>query len=163
MATATITPPAEPIIDLKPKTPLKKEKKKRDERKSKRVEKKTKIPPNSRRPRWARIVKTAGINTNDSQTIVRGQGDQYLYISMIAFTCNDEGDITLLAGEGEISGPMSFGGTDEPRGAVIDHSRSPIMLDPGRSFGIRVTPAAGKTPQVAGYVIYYTLPNPTED
>lgn len=163
MSTATITPPAEPIVDLKPETPLKKEKKKKTVRKAKVVGKKTKIPAGSKRPRWARIVKTAGINTTGTQTIVLGQGELYLYISMITFTCNDEGDITFNAGGNSISGPMSFGGADEPRGAVIDHSRSPIMLEPGISFGITVTPAPAKTPTVAGYVIYYTLPDPTED
>jgi len=163
MATTTVTPPAEPVVDVKPETPHKKEKKKKTTRKARTVGKKTPIPAGSKKPRWARIIKTAGINTTATQIVIPGQGDQHLYISMITFTCNDEGDLTLLAGGQPISGPMSFGGTDEPRGAAIDHSRSPIMLEPGISFGLKITPAAGKTPVVAGYVIYFTLPGPTED
>lgn len=163
MGTATITPEPDPIVKREEETPYKKEKEKKKKRKSKTIKKRTKIPPNSKRPRWARILKTAGINTAGFQTVIPGQGDQYIYIAMIAFTCNDEGDVTFFGSGASISGPMSFGATDEPRGIVIDHSRTPIVLDPGASFGIEVTPAVGKTPVVAGYVTYYTLPSPTED
>ena len=163
MGTATIAPKPEPIVTKKQKTPREKEKEKKEKRKAKTTGKPTKIPPGSKKPRWARILKTAGINTIGSQVIVAGQGDQYIYIAMIVFTCNDEGDITLSAGQGTISGPMSFGGTDEPRGVVIDHSKAPIVIAPGQAFSISVAPAPTKTPTVAGYVTYYTLPIPSED
>jgi len=131
--------------------------------KARKIKEKTVIPASAKRPRWARVIKTAGINTTGTQTVVPGISDQYTYIAMITFTVNDEGDVTLYAGGQAITGPMSFGGTDEPRGIVVDHSRTPIVLEPGINFRIKIAPAAGKTPTIAGYVTYYTLPAPTEE
>lgn len=72
-------------------------------------------------------------------------------IVSIFFTVAGEVNITLYGGEFEISGPMDFGGTSEPRGIVIPFPYSPLELREGKSFRIHLSAAV----QVSGTVCYY--------
>ncbi len=116
----------------------------------------TKVPAKSLTPRWKRVLRMAGINANTTgtHTIVPGVFGENIYLSHITFTVGGEVNITFYDGSFPMTGPMDFGGADEPRGAVMDHGKSPILCALNESFSIAID--ANK--QISGYVTYYSLP-----
>ena len=105
-----------------------------------------------------RIIMTAGFSLAAAApaVIIAGVVGEQIYLSFITFFVAGVVKVTFQDGSRSISGPMNFGDEDEPRGVVLDHSRSPIVISPGNSFGIYPSTNKG----VAGYCTYYTLPEP---
>ena len=118
--------------------------------------KRTAMPSKSKVPRWKRILKMAGINASaiGIQTVVQAVFGENIYLSHITFTVGGEMNVTFYDGAFPMTGPMDFGGADEPRGAVMDHGRSPILCSMGEPFRIGID----ANEQISGYVTYYTLP-----
>ena len=117
-------------------------------------------PTSTKIPRSRRIVEIAaiGLSAIGRKTIIQGRPGEEINVSFLMFTVAGEVNITFYDGNKPISGAMDFGGDDEPRGAVMDHSRSPIKISPGKSFGMY----ASTTQAVNGYCTYYTLPEPED-
>lgn len=118
------------------------------------------MPAKSKVPRWKRVLKMAGINvaSTGTHTIIQAVFGENIYLSHVTFTVGGEVNITFYDGNFPMTGPMDFGGADEPRGAVMDHGRSPIMCGLNNAWKINLD--ASK--QVSGYVTYYTLPGAEE-
>jgi hypothetical protein len=104
-------------------------------------------------PKWWKDEGVAGISISGagSQLVISARSDYALYIASIVLTANDETDITFGFGQFGFSGPMSFGGTDEPRGIVIALGNSPIPCGSG-SF---LVTSDGANANVGGFVSYY--------
>jgi len=75
-----------------------------------------------------------------------------LYISTIVLTVSGECDITFSFGIAGSSGPMNFGGDDEPRGMVIAMGNSPAPCG-GGSF--MITASSTEAVSIGGFVSYY--------
>jgi len=120
------------------------------------TKKPTSQPEKTKYGRDRRIIMTAGFSLAAAApaVIIAGVTGEQIYLSFITFFVAGAVKITFQDGSRSISGPMNFGDEDEPRGAVLDHSRSPIVISPGSSFGIYPSTNKG----VAGYCTYYTLP-----
>ncbi len=103
--------------------------------------------------RERKIVTSAKIDFADAgdHTIVPGVEGQKIKITSLAFTVGGETNLTLLDGATEITGPMDFGGTDEPRGIVITQGFLPYELTEGAAFVINSSLAV----QISGYVSGY--------
>lgn len=159
MSTATYPKAKREILEESPKTtqPVKR---KGAPPKPRRRTKRKKQPEATRRRRTRRIVKTAGFNLTavGLHLIIPPRVAEQIHVPFIAFTVDGEVDITLYDGVIPFSGPMSFGGTDEPRGAVMHLGTSPIVCSPNSGFAIHVSTAN----RVAGYCTYYYLPAPIE-
>jgi hypothetical protein len=122
------------------------------------TKKPTAQPEKTKYGRDRRIIMTAGFSLAAAApaVVIAGVVSEQIYLSFITFFVAGAVKITFQDGSRSISGPMNFGDEDEPRGAVLDHSRSPIVISPGNSFGIYPSTNKG----VAGYCTYYTLPEP---
>jgi len=90
----------------------------------------------------------AGLGDN---TIVAGVAGQKIKITGLVFTVGGETNITLKDGATEITGPMDFGGTNEPRGIVDTQGFLSYELTEGAAFVINSSLAV----QVSGYVTGY--------
>lgn len=73
------------------------------------------------------------------------------HICAIVFTVAGEVNVEIGDETGVMSGPMDFGGTDEPRGMSIAHDTIPLKCHEGEAFQITLDAAE----QVSGYVTYY--------
>lgn len=73
-------------------------------------------------------------------------------ITDIVFTVGGETNITLKDEDGNFSGPMDFGGTDEPRGLVSNHGQIPLVCGTNKKFQM----ISSEDVQVSGYVLYYS-------
>jgi len=103
--------------------------------------------------REAKVITSAKIDFagGGDSTIVAGQAGKKIKLATIVFTVGGDTDITLKAGTTAITGPMYFGGTDEPRGIVDTHGYCAYELPAGQSFVINSSAAV----QVSGYVTGY--------
>ena len=121
-------------------------------RKKKPRTKPTRLSKRATYPRWWKQIKAAGINfsTAGIHTIIPGEPGTRHFISLITFTVGGETNIVLYNGPFAFTGPMDFGGVDEPRGIVIPLGDSPIMLSPSSGFSIGSTLAV----QVSGFIAY---------
>jgi len=72
----------------------------------------------------------------------------------VVLVVGGETNITYYDGDTPISGPMDFGGENEPRGMVTHHGNFPLRTSPGSPFKINSSAAE----QVSGYVVYYEEP-----
>ncbi|MBA7495819.1 hypothetical protein ES702_06410 [subsurface metagenome] len=86
-----------------------------------------------------------------THTIITATAGLKIKITSIVFTIGGETDITFISGSTDISGPMDFGGTGEPRGMVVPHGLFPLECGTGEDFKIQNAAAE----QVSGYVIYF--------
>ncbi|GAI12044.1 unnamed protein product, partial [marine sediment metagenome] len=84
-------------------------------------------------------------------TIVAGVAGTVINITTLMFTVGGKTNITLYNGLVAITGPMDFGGTDEPRGVVIPQGFLPYTLSDGASFIID----SSEDVQISGYVTGY--------
>jgi len=101
----------------------------------------------------AKTILTAKIDiaTIATHSIIAAAGGLSHHICAIVFTVGGEVDIELEDETGVLSGPMDFGGTDEPRGMSIAHEKIPLKCHVGEAFQITLDAAE----QVSGYVTYY--------
>jgi len=90
-------------------------------------------------------------NTIGLQTVIPLAAGVTAYISSIVFTVEGEVDLTFKSSDTAITGAMSFGGTNEPRGIVINHGMHPFHCKVGEAFCIYSDSAV----QVSGYCTYY--------
>jgi hypothetical protein len=120
------------------------------------TKKPTAQPEKTKYGRDRRIIMTAGFSLAAAApaVVIAGVVGEQIYLSFITFFVAGAVKITFQDGGRSISGPMNFGDEDEPRGVVLDHSRSPIVISAGSSFGIYPSTNKG----VTGYCTYYTLP-----
>ncbi|MBM4338983.1 MAG: hypothetical protein FJ110_05530 [Deltaproteobacteria bacterium] len=117
----------------------------------------TKLPPRLKYPKWWKNLSPTGFSLSaaGSKIIVQGNRGFRTFITMIAFTVGGETDITFTFGTRGVSGPMSFGGIDEPRGMVIPFGDAPADCGQG-AFKITST---GVGVSVNGLVNFYTEPD----
>lgn len=90
-------------------------------------------------------------DTAASQLIVAAVAGKKIKVTNLTFIVEGETDLTLLTGSTGLSGTMSFGGTDEPRGMVHSLGDSPLATEIGEGFYILSSEAV----QVSGYCTYY--------
>lgn len=90
-------------------------------------------------------------NTADTHDIIAAVTGARHCITTIMFTVSGETNITFRDESGAFTGPMDFGGTNEPRGMVSNHGIRPLKCTISEKFQIVSTGAV----QVSGYVIYY--------
>jgi hypothetical protein len=84
-------------------------------------------------------------------TIKAGVAGQKIRITGLTFTVGGETNITLKDGAVDISGPMDFGGANEPRGMVSNHGNVPLELSTAQAFVVNSSLAV----QVSGFVTGY--------
>lgn len=96
--------------------------------------------------------KYAAINfsTVGGFAVISGTAGKKILIYSLAFTVGGATEVTLKDGDTNISGPMDFGDTSEPRGVVVPLTILPIELGSGNSFVISISSSV----QVSGMVIY---------
>ncbi|MBA7545423.1 hypothetical protein ES705_37791 [subsurface metagenome] len=91
------------------------------------------------------------INTIGDNEIIAGEAGKTINMTGLVFTVGGENDITLKTTSGAISGPMPFGGADEPRGMVDNKGFLPLKLPTDDAFIIELS----ATEHVMGYVCGY--------
>lgn len=98
-------------------------------------------------------ITSAMIDFSDGadEIVVAGQVGKKIKITSLMFTVGGETDIELFNGDVAITGPMDFGGTNEPRGMVSNHGYVPYELSAGSSFIIKTSAAV----QISGYATGY--------
>jgi len=98
-------------------------------------------------------VKRAVINENTiaNNEIIALVAGKKICIVNLAFTVDAEADIYLNSDANHMSGPMDFGGTNEPKGFVSNHGNFPLKTLAGEGFFIE----SDTTAWIQGYVIYY--------
>jgi len=103
--------------------------------------------------REAKNVTSAVINfaTSGNHTIVTGVAGSVIKITKLMFTVGGETNITFYGGAVALTGPMDFGGTDEPRGIVDTQGFLPYEVAEGESFIMNSSGAV----QVSGYLTGY--------
>ena len=103
--------------------------------------------------REAKAVTSAAINCAalGDNIIVAGVAGQQIKITGLIFTVGGETNLKLMAGAVDLTGPMDFGGADEPRGIVDSQGFLPLELPAGESFIVNLSIAV----QVSGYVTGY--------
>lgn len=104
--------------------------------------------------REAMAVTSAKIDfaTAASHTIVAGQAGKKIKITSLIFTVGGETNLTLKSGSTALTGPMDFGGTDEPRGMVCTQGFLPYELAEGEAFVITSSSAVQVSGCVNGYI-----------
>lgn len=90
-------------------------------------------------------------NTIDNNEIIPLVEAKKICIVNLVFTVDGEADIILNSDANAMSGEMSFGGTNEPKGFVSNHGNFPLKTFLGEAFKIE----SDTTARIAGYVIYY--------
>lgn len=107
-------------------------------------------------PKWWKDlgITKIDISSQGAQTIVPFLSGKPKYLMSLTITVDGETDIYLRLGYTNITGPMSFGGTDEPRAIVLSYSDAPIPC----GTDIMSIYSEPKTPpvQVSGVAVYYT-------
>jgi len=104
-------------------------------------------------PKWWKENLTAPINILGpaTQVIVNGRADFRIWVATIALTVSGETEITFTFGTMGLSGPMKFGGADEPRGIVIAMGNSPASCGMG-GFNIY---SSGPGISVGGFATFF--------
>lgn len=99
-----------------------------------------------------RRAKVDFAGAENSEIIAAVPGVQVCVVSM-GFTVGGETNITLNSDTTAMSGPMDFGGTDEPRGLTHYFGDCPLKTVVGEGFFIDSSLAV----QVSGFVTYYLI------
>jgi len=94
-------------------------------------------------------ISFAGAAHNSIIALVAGKK---IKITNLFLTVAGEVNLTFESHETGISGAMDFGGTDEPRGAVINFGDHPMETVAGEAFKILASTGV----QVSGYCNYFT-------
>lgn len=95
--------------------------------------------------------KKISFSSTVAQELVEGVAGKKIKLTSLMFTVGGDTDITLQDGVDDLTGPMAFGGTDEPRGMVDNHGYVPYEVATGRSFYMKCSAAV----QVSGYLTGY--------
>ena len=90
-------------------------------------------------------------NTADTHDIIAAVTGKRHNITAIILTTGGETNITLRDETSTFTGPMDFGGTNEPRGMVAVHDLHPLKCTISEKFQIVSSGAV----QVSGYVLYF--------
>lgn len=90
-------------------------------------------------------------NTAATHDIIAAAAGKAHHITTIVLTVGGETNLTFKDETGNITGPLDFGGTDEPRGMVSNHVLVPLKCTISEKFQIISSGAV----QVSGYVIYF--------
>lgn len=103
--------------------------------------------------RESKVITSAPIDIapGGDGTIVECEADEVINITTLVFTVGAMTNITLYNGAVAITGPMDFGGDDEPRGMVVSQGFLPYQLTAGSSFIID----SSEDVQISGYVTGY--------
>ena len=91
------------------------------------------------------------ISSPGDNIIITGTAGTQIKVVFIMFTVAGEVNVKLMSGTTDRSGPMNFGGTDEPRGMVAPHGPGPFVCNTAEDFIINLSAAV----QVSGYCTYY--------
>jgi hypothetical protein len=104
-------------------------------------------------PKWWKDSYAWPININEAGTwtIIPNTPGYNTYISTIVFTVSGETNIILTFGAFGPTGPMDFGGENEPRGIVMAMGNSPV---PCGQTGFKIT-SDGPGVLVSGFITYY--------
>lgn len=94
------------------------------------------------------VITIASAATHD---IIAAVADVKHHICSIFFTVAGDVNITLKDEDGNLTGAMDFGGTDEPRGMTHDFGLMPLVCGTNKKFQILLSAAV----QVSGVVTYY--------
>jgi len=94
------------------------------------------------------IISFATVATHDI-TLAAPTGSYH--ITSIMFTVDGDVGIILRDESGVISGPMSFGGTNEPRGMAHNFGQIPLLCAAGKKFQMTLDAII----QVSGVVTFY--------
>jgi len=94
------------------------------------------------------VINFATAATHDIIAAVSGVKHK---ITTIVFTVAGDTNITLKDEDGNFTGAMDFGGTNEPRGFVSNHAQITMNCGTNKKFQIINSAAV----QVSGYVLYY--------
>lgn len=110
-------------------------------------------------PKWWGNLTTAKIDitSEGAQILIPWKSGHFSYLVSMVFVCDGETDIYFRLGSEQITGPMSFGGTDEPRGITINFGEGPIPCG-DQIFSIYSDPPSPPV-QVSGLAIFYTEPS----
>jgi len=92
------------------------------------------------------------IDTLGDNVIVPAQAGKTIHLTGLVLVVAAENDITLKTTTTTISGPMPFGGADEPRGMVDNKGFLSMALPEGDGFIIGLGVAAQVTGYVAGWI-----------
>ncbi|MBA7581849.1 hypothetical protein ES708_23760 [subsurface metagenome] len=95
--------------------------------------------------------KKISFSSTVAQEIVEGVALKKIKLTSLMFTVGGDTDITLQDGVDDLTGPMAFGGDNEPRGMVDNHGYLPYEIATGRSFFIKCSAAV----QISGYLTGY--------
>jgi hypothetical protein len=117
----------------------------------------TPLPARLKYPRQWKDLKTKGIYCagEDSQLVIRAVPGNRTFITCIVFTVEAETNVRFGFGNYGSSGPMSFGGTDEPRAIVMSLGESPVPCGSG-DFTVASDGSGGT---VAGFCVFYQEPD----
>lgn len=85
------------------------------------------------------------------EIIVAGVEGVTIQLTSIMLTVDGETDLIFKDGVADLTGPMDFGGADEPRGMVYTTGFLPWTITEGRSFIIESSNAV----QVSGFITGY--------
>lgn len=94
-------------------------------------------------------IDISGTSPND---IIAVDGTKSHHICSIMFTVDAQTDVTLHDDGAVTSGPMDFGGTDEPRGMTHNFGIAPLVCGAGKKFQITL----GADVNVHGIATYYS-------
>ena len=103
-------------------------------------------------PASAQLQAAINFATAITSEIVAAVSGKKIKVANIMLTVAGETNLTFKSDSDSISGPLDFGGTDEPRGMVHSLSDYPLETAEGEAFGL----ASSLAVQVSGYVTYYT-------
>jgi len=109
-------------------------------------------------PKWWKNLASSKINipSEGAETIVPFGGGRNKYLVSLFFVCSGETIIYLRLGGTPVTGPMSFGGIDEPRGMVLNLGEAPIPC--GNEIMQIVSDPPEPPVQVSGIAVYYIEP-----
>lgn len=82
---------------------------------------------------------------------ISGTTAQKIHVVTLIFTVAGEVNITLKSGANELSGPMDFGGTNQPSGIVAPLGIGPLVCNSGEDFTLNLSADI----QTSGFATYY--------
>lgn len=90
-------------------------------------------------------------NTSGNNPIITGSAGTQIKVVFIMLTVAAEVNVKFMSGATDLSGPMDFGGTDEPRGMVAPMGVGPLVCGVAEDFIIHLSGAV----YIDGYCTYY--------
>lgn len=99
----------------------------------------------------ASVAVPINFKATKTQTIVTGAAGVTINLTSVMFTVGGASNITFNDGVADLTGPMDFGGADEPRGMVHPSGFLPLTITTGRSFIIN----SSEEVQVSGFITGY--------